>query len=158
MNDSIRCAHCKGLFRPDPRVKNQRYCGRSVCQRARKALWQRQKMKTDPDYQDNQRRCRKQWSEAHRQYWREYRRTHGQYVVRNRMLQKGRDRVRHLRRLAKMDASTQVSFVKPGGYYLVPEGRDLAKMDALKQKILLIPIGYKDLAKKDAIAFHSPCQ
>ena len=153
MNELIRCAHCRRLFRPNTRVKNQRYCGRSVCQRARKALWQREKMKTDADYQDNQRRCRKQWAEAHRQYWREYRRTHGQYLVRNRMLQKGRDRVRRLRRLAKMDASTPVSLVKPGGYYLVPEGRDLAKMDALKQKILLIPIGYKDLAKEDSIAF-----
>lgn len=156
MNELIRCAHCRRLFRPNPRVKNQRYCGHFSCQRARKALWQREKMKTDPDYQDNQRRCRKQWAEAHRQYWREYRRTHGQYVLRNRVLQKGRDRVRHLRRLAKMDASTPVSLVKPGSYYLVPQGGDLAKMDALKQKILLIPIGYKDLAKKDTIAFTGP--
>lgn len=153
MNELIRCAHCRRVFRPEPRVKNQRYCGLVACQRARKALWQREKMKTDSDYQDNQRRCQREWAEAHRQYWGEYRRTHGQYVLRNRILQKGRDRVRRLRRLAKMDASMPVSPVKPGGYYLIPQGRDLAKMDALKQKILLIPMLYKDLAKKDAIAF-----
>jgi hypothetical protein len=100
-------------------------------------MWQRDKMKTDPDYQDNQRRCRKQWVEAHPRYWSEYRRTHPPYVLRNRVLQKGRDR---LRRLAKMDASTLLSPVKPGAYYLVPQGSNLAKMDALTQKIFLIPI------------------
>ena len=150
MNDLIRCAHCKRLFRPNPRVKNQRYCGLSECRCVRKALWQREKMKTDPDYQDNQRRCQKEWAESHRQYWREYRRSHTEYVLRNRVLQKGRDRVRDL---AKMDSSVPVSRIKPGGYYLIPQGRDLAKMDSLKQKILLIPMPYKDLAKKDSIAF-----
>jgi hypothetical protein len=110
-------------------------------------------METDPDYQDNQRRCQKQWVEAHRQYWREYRRTHTEYVLRNRVLQKGRD---HVRRLAKMDASTPASFVKSGIYYLIPERRDLAKMDALTQKILLISMPYTDLAKKDSIAFGGP--
>jgi hypothetical protein len=152
MNNSIRCSDCKCLFRPNPRVKNQRYCSRQACQRARKALWQREKMKSDPDYQDNQRRCRKEWAEGHPQYWREYRRTHTQYVLRNRLLQKGRDR---LRLLAKMDTSVPVSVVKPGGYYLIPDGRDLAKMDALKQKILLIPMPCKGLAKKDVIAFSA---
>jgi len=82
-------------------------------------------MKSDPDYQDNQRRCRKESAERHPQYWREYRRTHRAYVLRNRLLQNGRDRVRLL-----------------------------AKTDALKEKIFLIPMPYKDLAKKDTMAFY----
>jgi hypothetical protein len=39
--------------------------------------------------------------------------------------------------IAKMDASIQVSPVIAGTYHLVPE---VAKMDALRQKVLLIPV------------------
>ena len=156
MSDVIRCANCRRLFHPSPRVKNQRYCGLPACQRARKAAWQRERMKTDPDYQDNQRRCRKIWTRTHPQYWKTYRSNHPQYVCRNRTRQNGRDQLRRLHRLAKMDASTGDSFLKPGRYFLIPQGGDLAKMDALRQKILLIPMTSDHLAKKDGIAFSNP--
>ncbi len=39
--------------------------------------------------------------------------------------------------IAKMDASRQVFPVIAGTYHLVPE---VAKMDALRQKVLLIPV------------------
>jgi hypothetical protein len=42
-----------------------------------------------------------------------------------------------------MDALNQLKPVNPGIYYLVPLGPDLAKMDALTQKITIIPSGYK---------------
>lgn len=150
MNELIRCAHCRCLFLPNPRVKNQSYCSLPGCQRARRAKWQREKMKTDPDYHDNQQRCRKQWAEANRSYWRDYRRTHPQYTLQNLILQRGRDRAL---RLAKMDVSDPALPVKPAAYYLIPQRCNLAKMDALTQKIFLIPAPYNDLAKKDSIAF-----
>jgi hypothetical protein len=50
-----------------------------------------------------------------------------------------------------MDASDEISLIKPGSYYLIPAKGDLAKMDALSQKVYLIPTGYTDLAKKDSI-------
>lgn len=138
MNLKIRCAHCRRLFRPDPRVKNQRFCGQKPCQRARKTLWQRQKMATDPDYKENQRACQREWQERHPLYWRTYRARRPEYCQRNRLLQKGRDRKRGI--LAKMDALEPFSFVKPGTYYLMPEAaQGLAKMDALAQKVLVIP-------------------
>jgi len=56
-----------------------------------------------------------------------------------RLLQKQRGQRRRLQNLAKMDALKPLSFVKPGTYYLVPQRRYLAKMDALAQKVLLIP-------------------
>jgi len=50
-----------------------------------------------------------------------------------------------------MDALKPFSFIKPGTYFLAP---DLAKMDALAQKVFLIPDTSTDsalLAKKDSI-------
>ena len=136
MSLMIRCAHCRRLFRPDPRVKNQRFCGSPMCQRARKTLWQRQKMAIDPDYKENQRSCQRQWQKHHPDYGRTYRSRHPGYCQRNRLLQRLRDRARRLKGLAKMDASRPIFSVKPGTYYLIPQ---LAKMDALAQKVLVIP-------------------
>ena len=52
MNAKIQCAapHCRRILNPDPRVKNQRYCGEKACQRARKRQWQKEKLAVDPDY------------------------------------------------------------------------------------------------------------
>jgi len=44
MSQKPRCVHCKRLFRPNPRLKEQRYCPQKACQRARKRLWQKHKM------------------------------------------------------------------------------------------------------------------
>lgn len=140
MNLKIRCVHCRRFFVSDRRVKNQRFCGTEVCQRARKNLWQRQKMANDPDYRANQKDCQKSWHKEHPHYWRDYRRGHPEYCRRNRLKQKDRDKKRRLRNLAKMDALKPISFVKAGIYYLVPDmGQPLAKMDALAQKIHVIP-------------------
>jgi hypothetical protein len=46
-------------------------------------------------------------------------------------------------RLAKMDVLNQLKPVNPGTYYLVPLVPNLAKMDALAQRITIIPVGYK---------------
>ena len=60
---------------------------------------------------------------------------------RNRLLQRERDQRRRPENLAKMDALNQESLVKAGSYYLIPGTADLAKMDTLSHKYLLIPIG-----------------
>jgi len=48
------CFNCADAFIPSPRQKNQKYCGKPECQRARKTAWQRYKMAIDPDYRLNQ--------------------------------------------------------------------------------------------------------
>jgi hypothetical protein len=153
MSQKIRCANpdCRRLFLPDPRVKGQRYCSKTECRRARKRQWQRQKIKEDPDYRDNQRDAQQCWVEQNRGYWRRYRDRRPGYVKRNRILQRERDRRRRLASLAKMDASKDISSIKPGSYYLIPAKRDLAKMDLLSPKYFLIPHAYPFLAKKDSI-------
>jgi len=155
MKRKIRCAHCRRSFDQNPRAKNQRYCGRGPCQRARKALWQREKMARDPDYRDNQRDAWMAWQERHRSYWHDYRCRHPDYVGRNRLIQRIRDARRSSQDLAKMDALRPNLSIKPGSYYLIPDpDQNLAKMDGLAQKVTIIPVSYpysRRLAKKDSI-------
>ncbi len=110
MNKKIRCANpaCRCHFIPNPRIKNQQYCNRKDCQRVRKRLWQRRKMKSDPDY-----------------------------VKTNLRLQKVRDDRRRDEHLAKMDALNNESAVKAGCYYIFSgEEMGLAKMDAIDFSLL----------------------
>jgi hypothetical protein len=142
MNQKIRCGQCRRLVPANRRVKDQRFCGRKECQRARKNLWQRQKLASDPDYQANQRDCFRNWYKRHPGYWRQYRRRNPNYCERNCLLQRVRDKKRRSQDLAKMDALKPIYFVKPGTYYLIAEGsQPLAKMDASAQKVIVIPIG-----------------
>ena len=133
-----RCVHCGCRFVPDPRVKNQRYCGKIECQRARKRLWQRQKLAKDHDYQANKLDCQKAWRSRNPSYWKNWRARHPSYVERNRMLQKSR-RNRQRSGVAKMDALRSLSEIKTGSYYLVPSHLEsVAKMDTSAHKVQLI--------------------
>lgn len=134
-----RCDHCHRLFIPNPRVKDQQYCSEKVCQRARKRHWQRQKMKTDPDYRQNQKESQKKWRQGNPDYWRNYRKKHPNYYEHNRRKQKDRDTKRRAERLAKMDALKSLNEIKAGSYYLISVSDDLAKMDASMQEIYIIP-------------------
>ena len=116
MKPKNRCVHCRRLYIANPRVKNQKYCSRDICQRARKSRWQQRKMATDADYRQNQKDCHKSWQIQHPEYWRQYRDSHPQYCERNRILQKQRDAKRRARHLAKMDALTQKISVIADGY------------------------------------------
>lgn len=137
MNAKIRCAapHCKRLFIPDPRVKNQRYCGEKDCQRARKRKWQKEKLTTDPDYKANQRDCQNEWQQRHPGYYKKYRQDHPAYCERNTLLQRYRNT--KARMIAKMDAFKPTALKDPMAFYLLPM---IAKMDASPQKVFLIPI------------------
>jgi len=149
--EEVSCCHCGGYFIPDPRQKHPRYCGKPVCQRARKAAWQREKIRGDPDYLANQKRCWQDWYKVHPDYWKAYRQKHPDQARRNQDLQ----RIRNIKRLskgrsdppgmkgfmiAKMDASEHL--VTPSGttfsgqFWLVPV---IAKMDALKVNIYRMP-------------------
>ena len=144
----VPCCHCGELFPSSPRHKNQRFCGKPECQRARKAAWQRHKIQTDPDYRFNQKLSQKEWAKNHPGYWKEYRKRHPDKAERNRILQAIRNRrarsfplnekmVSPL--IAKMDASKPEALKILGQFWIVPV---IAKMDALKVNILKIPVHY----------------
>jgi len=142
MNEMVHCVHCGCLFRANPRTKNQRYCGSKDCQRARKRAWQKEKLATDPDYRANQRDCQKEWHRRHPRYYHLYRQGNDKIAERNRLLQRVRDRQRRGPKfLAKMDALKPAPGFILGQFYLLPV---LAKMDASAQKVILIPVSYKD--------------
>lgn len=147
--EQILCIYCGDLFDPSPRHRNQTACRKPECQRAKKAAWQRHKMRTDPSYRSNQEISQKQWARANPGYWKQYRRRNPEKAERNRILQTIRNRRRsgqgdsnakmEASSIAKMDASRSDSFQILGQFWLIPV---IAKMDALKVNIVKIPICY----------------
>jgi hypothetical protein len=145
-----RCAACGEAFRPRSQVPNQKYCSELTCQRARRRRWQQAKRQSDADYRENQARAQRAWVQGHRDYWREYRRTHPQYCESNRVAarQRQRERRRRAAQFAKMDASRAVSRVPSGTYRLVPASdAEFAKMDAWVVEMILISRPYREAAE-----------
>jgi hypothetical protein len=143
--EEIVCCSCGDVFERSVRHKNQCYCPKRECQRARKAAWKRYKMHTDPDYKFNQTLSNKKWAKANPGYWKAYRQRHPEKAERNRILQSIRNRRRSLKQkhrsdeelIAKVDASIVNKFKVVGQYWLVPV---IAKVDASKVNIFDIPM------------------
>ncbi len=139
------CIYCGDMFELSPRHNNQTCCVRAACQKAKKAEWQRRKMKTDPEYRASQKVSQGKWAQSTPRYWKEYRKNHPEKAERNRLLQAVRNRRAKARRIgakmdasgliAKMDASKPSNIKVAGRYWLVPV---IAKMDALEANIVVI--------------------
>lgn len=146
-----KCANpaCRRMFAANPRNSSHSYCSRKICQRARKAKWQRKKRAGDHDYLKNQADAQARWAANNPGYWKRYRAAHPEYENRNREKQKQRDgrnrsktEASILGDLAKMDASSADSNIKTGTYRLIPiHGDVLAKMDAITIEIRTISSG-----------------
>jgi len=143
------CINCGGSFIKSPRHKNQNYCDKKQCQRAKKTDWQRQKLRTDPEYKASQKLSNRKWIGSNPGYWKSYRGRNPEKAERNRMLQRLRNKKKAsckadgMDTIAKMDASESLShttFKVMGQYFLVPV---IAKMDALKVNIVVISTGYQ---------------
>ncbi|OEU62440.1 MAG: hypothetical protein BBJ57_05420 [Desulfobacterales bacterium PC51MH44] len=139
---SVPCPACSTFF--VPRNKAQSFCSEPGCQRARKALWQKQKLASDPDYKEGQRLSQKKWLQNNPGYWKKYRRRNPEKAGRNRSLQK----IRNMKQphppkpsktigIAKMDARKSSLQSLSGQYWLVPT---VAKMDAVKIFIATVPV------------------
>ena len=140
---TFRCACCRRILLRDPRVKNQQYCGTKRCQRARKSKWQREKQKADADYRANKRESQRAWKTKNPDYWQQYRKNNQQYCLRNRQMQKARDRVKQQtvtarEHLAKVDTLERIINDTSMTYIISGVSGNLAKMDALKVKIIPI--------------------
>ena len=136
-----RCIHCGKNFDGNPRVKKQMYCNGSECQKARRARWQREKIGSDPDYRDNQKRCHKEWISQHPDYYRKYRAKHPEYTERNRVLQLRRNARQRkdvsVELIAKMDSLAGLYSRYGETFRLIPQdGRLIAKMDSLIVKLV----------------------
>ena len=120
--DLIPCGHCGTFF--IPRNKKQNYCVEQPCQRARKATWQRYKMKTDSDYRTQQKLSNEKWVKKNPGYWTRYRQRNPDKAERNRILQ-------HIRNRRKRRTDQE------------PEIPVIAKMDMSKVNIYTISKGYR---------------
>ena len=148
----VTCINCSREFIQSPRHKNQSYCQKQACQKAKKADWQRRKMKTDPEYKASQKLSQRKWLQANTDYWKKYRKRNPEKTARNRLLQRLRNKQRSAQTsdasgdtsgmIAKMDASESIKptkFKAIGQYWMVPV---IAKMDALKVNIVAIQRSY----------------
>jgi hypothetical protein len=143
--EPVPCAGCSTFF--VPRNKCQIFCSKPCCQRNRKALWQKQKLATDPEYKEGQRLSQKKWLQNNPDYWKSYRCKNPKKTDRNRSLQKIRNmknrgdqvssKVLKTIGIAKMDASKPSKYNLSGQYWLVPA---VAKMDAVKIFIASVPV------------------
>ena len=147
MAERRKCKHCGKFFCPRPQNPDQEYCSEWPCQRARKRIWQQQKLLLDSDYQANQKAAQSSWQEKNPGYWQEYRKRNPEYLARNRELQRERNRRRREQDtsqapIAKMDASMSERFINPGRYMLSRVDSSLvANMDALIVEINVVPSG-----------------
>lgn len=144
------CVHCKSQFRPSKYHRNQHYCTKKECQQARKTLWQKNKIKSDPCYKENQKDATRCWCNKNPFYYRDYRKMHPDYVEKNRTRSKERyQKQKSIRQnrsdlsqkqdFAKMDVAFSQLPIKSGKYKLVPfEVTDFAKMDAAIVQLVVI--------------------
>lgn len=89
------CAGCSKTFEPRPQVPDQAYCSSPECQRARKRQWQKDKLRSDPDYQANQRAAQRAWSDRNGGYWRGWRQAQQTSAERDRASSAGNDAPLH---------------------------------------------------------------
>lgn len=135
--DPIPCPCCCTFF--TPRNKLQTYCSKPVCQKARKALWQKLKLATDPEYKKDQQLSQQKWLSDNPDYYKNYLRRNPKKADKNRALQRIRNHKAPLSKtigIAKMDARKSNSQNLLGYFWLVPT---IAKMDPVKIFITTAP-------------------
>jgi len=146
-----RCRHCGCVFQVCNKVKKHGFCNTKGCQKARKRKWQREKMKNDANYRQDQENAQEDWKNNNPDFWKNYRRDHAEYADRNRKQQRRRNQSRNAKSaagkksepIAKMDALTPDKTILSGKYQLVFVGSDMiAKMDSLIVEISTISSNY----------------
>jgi len=101
-----RCRYCQQAFQPDPYHPQQRVCRQPACQRQRRRDYHRQKIASDPVYQQVCLESPRKWRKTHPDYWKKYRQDHPQQAERNRRQQCLRDQKRRLVNLANNNLAT----------------------------------------------------
>jgi hypothetical protein len=142
-----RCRHCGCLFKVCNKVKKHDYCNEKACQLAKKRIWQKEKLKADQTYREDQRSAQQDWHANNPGYWKQYRRKNKRYTETNRRKQRYRNARRRKKvgnlpprkPIAKMDALIRQNDIISGRYKLVPVGSQvIANMDAIIVEITAI--------------------
>ena len=138
-----RCKCCRKRFTPKNNP-TQRYCSATLCQRARKRSWEKNKRRQDGDYRENQRMAQQRWLAKNRSYWANYR-ARQKACSEQQNSQPPRlpeAQLGNLPETAKMDASEDKNTEGPRGYVAFwVRKMDIAKMDALTLKNAFLSMG-----------------
>jgi len=124
----ITCIHCGRRFIKNYRIKGiQRYCGSKTCQQVRKNRWESNSIRNLSGYRCQRLACKKKWRNTRPGYvyQQSYRESHGEYVLRNRIQQRYRNRRKVPKssltsNIVKTDALTSISLINGGLYALIP--------------------------------------
>lgn len=95
-----RCRYCREPFQPNRYHPQQHVCNRAACQNHRRSDYHREKIASDPVYQQVCLESPRKWRQANPDYWKKYRRNHPEQADRNRRQQRLRDQKRRLANLA----------------------------------------------------------
>ena len=144
----FRCRQCGKLWRR--RTREQSYCGKIACQKARKNAWRRAKYAADADYRANQRDSTNAWLDdqggtaAYHRAYRQRRKESGAAAA---------SAVRsEAPASANSDAKLGESSLKSGMYALTPIARKGdANSDALLARIDFIPRGSRPITNIDSL-------
>jgi hypothetical protein len=106
-----RCDYCGRWYSPHPRTwRQQRACAAPACRKRREAQAQQSWRKRHPDYEQGRRLKRRAWAKTYPDYWRQYRKTHPEYALREkRRMRRKREGVR---RVANQNAISAIAVEK----------------------------------------------
>jgi endogenous inhibitor of DNA gyrase (YacG/DUF329 family) len=128
---TFTCQYCGKLVPRNPRIKNQKYCCAKECQQARMRSWKNRQYKKNSKYHKRSLAGQKVWRSKYPayQYQRDYRKTHPEYVIRNRDLQRERNRKR------QRDHSTMI--VKTHALLLQPREDGVYTLSKVKKNLIV---------------------
>ena len=128
---TFTCQCCGKLVPRNLRIKNQKYCCAKECQQARMRRWKNIQYKKNCKYQKRSLAGQKVWRSKYPayQYQRDYRKTHPEYVMRNRDLQRKRNRKR------QRDHSTMI--VKTHALLLQPREDGVYTLSRVKKNLIV---------------------
>jgi len=131
MIPTITCRHCSKSVLRNPRLKNQKYCPEKECQQARMRTWKRRQYKNNRKYQERTHSGQKVWRRKYPadQYQRDYRKTHPEYVMHNRDLQRERNKKR------QRDHSTMI--IKTHALLLQPREDGVYMLSKVKKNLIV---------------------
>ena len=129
MNDR-RCPYCQKTFRPAPYHPRQLVCSEPGCQRQRRNDYHRQKITSDPVYQQVCLESPRKWRRSNPEYWKKYRSDHPEQVERNRRRQRLRELKRRLANLANNNLAAYQALL-----FQSPDPSELASPVPCKQHL-----------------------
>jgi hypothetical protein len=162
---TFTCQYCGKLVPRNPRIKNQKYCCAKECQQARKRIWKNRQYKKNSKYHKRSLARQKVWRSKYPayQYQRDYRKTHTEYVMHNRDLQRERNRKRQ-REHSTMIVKTHALLLQPredGAYTLSKVKRNLivnrnalSLQPSIDGAYTLFKVKRKKIVNRNALLFH----